>query len=85
VPDIPKCANHLQGSCERSDTYVAGERHNCFVIQCRTCKGINIWPFDKEEKLGKYNAFLKHQAAREAQRKHESSRPAFSLPTSGEN
>ena len=84
MPEIPKCANHLQGSCERSDTFVEAERQDCFVIKCRTCKGVNIWPFDKREKRGKFEAFLKHQAAREAQRKHESSRPGYSFLKSGE-
>lgn len=81
MPQIPQCANHLQGSCERSDTYVEAERNNCFVIRCRTCKGVNVWPFDKEENLGRYTAFLKHQAAREAQVRYESSRPAYSFPS----
>ena len=78
---VPVCANHLEGVCPRSDTFVEGERHNCFVIKCRTCKGVNIFPREKEENRGRYDAFLKHRAAREAQVRHESSRPEFSLPT----
>jgi hypothetical protein len=81
MPQVPPCANHLEGVCPRSDTYVEGERHECFVIKCRTCKGINIFPREKEEARGKFDAFMKHQAAREAQVKYESSRSAYSLPT----
>jgi hypothetical protein len=81
VPDIPRCANNLQGVCPRSQTFVEAERHNCFVIKCKTCGGINIFPREEEENRGRYDAFLRRQAARTAQEKYESSRPDFSFPT----
>ena len=65
MPDIPKCGNFLAGSCERSDTYVEAERHDAFVIRCRTCKGVNIWPHDQSERAARYQAFLKRKADEE--------------------
>jgi hypothetical protein len=59
--DAPPCANALAGSCERSDTFVEAERNDCFVIRCRTCQGINVWPCDKSENKGKYESELKRQ------------------------
>jgi hypothetical protein len=84
VPQLPTCGNFLAGTCERSDVYLSKETDGQFVISCRTCKSHNVWPKEKDENAGKYDAFLKHKAAREAQVRFESSRPEFSLPTSGE-
>jgi hypothetical protein len=78
MPELPTCGNFLAGTCERSAVYVSKETDTAFVIACKTCKSVNIWPKEKEEGKGKYDAFMKHQAAREAQRSYESSRPAFS-------
>ena len=81
MPQVPRCANNLEGVCPRSDTFVESERLNCFIIKCRTCRGINIFPKENEENAGRYQAFLKAQAARTAQYNYESSRPEFSLPS----
>lgn len=63
--------------------FVSKETDSAFVITCRTCKSVNVWPKDRDENLGRYENHMKHVAAREAQRKYESSRPAYLLPTSG--
>jgi hypothetical protein len=63
---------------------VSKETDGAFVIRCRTCKSINVWPKDRDENAGKFQAFLKHKAAREAQVSHESSRPSFSFADRGE-
>ena len=81
MPRIPECANYLEGTCERSDTCVSKETDSAFVIYCRTCKSVNVFPKDKDENKGKYDAFLKFQAARTAQERYESLRPGYSLPT----
>jgi hypothetical protein len=67
--EIPKCANNLAGTCERSDTIVEAEKQNCFVIRCRTCKGINIWPRDDQERHDKYQGFLMKMAKQEQKNK----------------
>ena len=59
--DIPRCPNNIDGSCARSDTYVEKEGDSFFTIRCRTCGGINVWPKDKDEQRGRYDAFLKKQ------------------------
>ncbi len=84
MPQLPTCGNFLAGTCEKSDVYVSKETDSAFVIYCRTCKSANIWPKEKDEAKGRYEAFLKFQGARQAQHVYESSRPAFSLPTSGD-
>jgi hypothetical protein len=61
--EIPRCPNNLEGSCERSDTFVEKEGDDFFTIRCRTCNGINVWPKDKDEQRGRYDAFLKRQLA----------------------
>ena len=78
--NLPTCGNYTAGTCERSDVYVSRETDTAFVIGCRTCKSIAIWPKEKHEAAGKYEAFLKHKAARSAQEQFQLSRPAFSLP-----
>jgi hypothetical protein len=81
---LPTCGNFLAGTCERSDVYVSKETDTAFVIACRTCASVNVWPKDKNESAGKYEAYLRHQAAREAQYQYDSSRPAYSFLTSGD-
>lgn len=83
--ELPPCGNALAGTCERSDVYISKETDGQFVFTCRTCKSINVWPKEKDEKAGRYQSFLKHQAARTAQERYESLRKSFSLPTIGEN
>jgi hypothetical protein len=84
MPELPTCGNFLAGTCERSDVYVSKETDGNFVIACRTCKSINVWPKEKDEGKGKYEAFLKHQAARTAQERYESLRRSYSLPAIGD-
>ena len=64
--------------------FVSKETDSVFVLTCRTCNSINVFPKDRDENLGRYQNHLKHVAAREAQQKYESSRPAYSFRTSGE-
>jgi len=83
MPELPICGNFLAGTCERSSVYVSKETDTAFTIACRTCKSVNIWPKEKEEGKGRYDAYLKHMAARTAQVRYESSRPEYSLPSEG--
>ena len=83
MAELPRCGNNIAGTCERSDVFVSRETDTAFVLTCRTCKSINVWPKDKDENLGRYEAHMKRVAAREAQERYESSRPAYSFPTSG--
>ena len=80
MPDIPECMNAKQGSCPRSDVYISKETDGEFVFTCRTCRSINVWPKSVNENAGRYQSFLKHKAAREAQERYESMRKSFSLP-----
>jgi hypothetical protein len=57
----PECANAKEGLCARSDTYVANETDTAFVIRCKTCSGINVWPKDNSENLGRYEAGLQQE------------------------
>jgi hypothetical protein len=76
----PVCANFLNHSCERSDTYVERETEHSYTIRCRTCRGINVWPKDRSENYARYNAFLTRQAE-EAQRLREWEQlPKWSIP-----
>ena len=57
---VPKCANWLQGTCERSDTVVAETRNGqAYVILCRTCKSINVWSRSKVKGQAREQARLK--------------------------
>lgn len=80
MPALPTCGNFLAGTCERSDVYLSRETDSAYVLTCRTCKSINVWPRDRDENLGRYEAHMKKVAARQAQHDYESSRPAYSLP-----
>lgn len=84
MAELPTCGNFLAGTCERNTVYVSKETDTAFVITCRTCGGINVWPKKNDEQKGRYEAFLKHQAARTAQERYESLRKSYSLPTIGE-
>jgi hypothetical protein len=77
--NVPGCANAAQGSCPRSNTFVSKETDEVFVITCRNCGGLNVFPKSVNENAGRYQAFLKFKAARQAQHQHESSRPEFSF------
>jgi hypothetical protein len=79
VPNLPTCGNFLSGTCERSDVFVSRETNSVFVLTCRTCKSINVFPKDRDESLARYENYMKHVRAREAQQKYESSRPAYSF------
>jgi hypothetical protein len=78
MPEIPSCPNAKEGTCPRSDTFVEGERHNCFVIRCRTCKSINVWPFDNEDNKGRYEAFLRRKMEQEAKVRAAGQRTIYS-------
>lgn len=75
--DLPACGNFVAGTCERNEVVIARETDEGFVIYCKCCQSSAFWPKDKAEERGKYESYLKHRAAREAQVKHEGSRPAF--------
>lgn len=66
--------------CPQSAVYIAKETDDGFLFVCRTCDCRNFWPKDKAEDAGKYEASLKHKAAREAQERYNRSRPGFSIP-----
>ena len=78
MPELPKCQNFVEGTCERSDVYISKETDDAFVFACRTCKSINVWPKSKAEGAGKYESFLKHKAAREAQERAERMKRVYS-------
>lgn len=80
VPNLPTCGNFLAGSCERSDVVLSKETDSAYVLTCRTCASINVFPKDRNEDAGRYQAYLKKVAAREAQVRYEGSRPEYSLP-----
>jgi len=79
MPNIPKCANALEGICPKSDTYISKERDDCFVITCRTCRCINIWPKPKEEKMGRYEAGLKREAIKNEKEEFFARKRAYSV------
>jgi hypothetical protein len=68
--DIPQCANNQEGThlCARSDTFIEREKDDAFVIRCRTCKGLNIWPKSRDENRGRYEAKMRQA---DLQRKQE--------------
>ena len=84
MPELPVCGNYTAGTCERSSVYLSKETDHGFVITCRTCKSISVWPKEKEEGAGRYQAWLKHMVARTAQARYESSRPDYSFADHGE-
>jgi hypothetical protein len=57
--ELPTCGNFLSHTCARSDVFVSKETDTVFVITCRTCKGVNVWPKDPAEKAARYQAYLK--------------------------
>ena len=79
--NIPSCFNATEGICPRSATFVEGEREidgkKYFVIRCRTCNGINIFPHEAAEKCGRLAAELKKHADITAQRKALESRTKY--------
>lgn len=79
MPNFPPCPNHIEGTCPRSDIYIEKEGDSFFTFRCRTCKSSNVFPKEKDENAGRYQSWLKHQAARTAQYNYESSRPEYSF------
>jgi len=46
--EVPKCANFLEGKCERSDTVVGETKDGrAYVVFCRTCKLVHGWSRSK--------------------------------------
>lgn len=76
MPELPPCP---EPTCERSDVVVE-ERNGCFVFRCRTCNCVNVFPFEKEEKRGRYHAYLQQRAREEAEYEKGYSRRAYSIP-----
>jgi len=80
MPDAPPCPNALERRCAKSDTYVEAEKPDAFVIRCRTCGGRNIWPLDRVEKRGKYEAELKRQLLQRQKEEFFRRQKTYSLP-----
>ncbi len=81
--ELPTCGNFLAGSCERSSVYVSKETDNAFVITCKTCSGINVFPKDRDENHAKYQIFLKKQADMEQRRRAIERAPAYNFSPAG--
>lgn len=80
---LPPCPNFREGSCPQSNVYVAKETDNAFVLACRTCDGVNVWPKDRDERSAKYQAFLKQRFDMEERRRAAERAPAFSFTSAG--
>jgi hypothetical protein len=81
--ELPPCPNYREGSCERSDVIVSKETDNAFVIYCKTCKSINVFPKDRDEKSAKYQLFLKKQADMEERRRAAERSIGYSFTPAG--
>lgn len=79
MPDVPICANFVERTCERSDTYVSKETDSVFVITCRTCKAISVWPKTPVENRAKYENFLHQQAQQRERIEAESRQRLYSI------
>jgi hypothetical protein len=78
LPELPPCPNFTEGRCPQSAVYIAKESDDGFLFVCRTCSCRNFWPKEKAEGAGRYDAALKHKAAREAQERHERMKRVYS-------
>lgn len=78
---LPPCPNFLERSCAQSEVFVAKETEDAFVLACRTCKGINVWPKDKAENKGRYEAGLARQAQSASEEKIRGLAPLYSIPS----
>jgi hypothetical protein len=81
--NLPTCPNFLEGSCPRSEVCVSKETDNAFVITCRTCSCVNVFPKDRDERAAKYQVFLKKQADMEQRRQAMERAPAYSISSAG--
>lgn len=81
--NVPVCAEFLEKRCPMSNTCVAQETDQVYVILCRTCGSKNIWPKDREEKHAKYQAFLKQQHDNYQQAEAMKRAPAYSISSRG--
>lgn len=81
MPDAPACPNFLERvGCAMSNTFVARETDDSFVIKCRTCGGLNIWPKKNADAKGKYEADLKRQLLERQKEEHFRRTRQYSLP-----
>lgn len=81
MPDAPPCPNFVErAGCAMSNTFVARETDDSFVIKCRTCGGLNIFPKSRAEKAGKYEADLKRQLLKQQAEDHFRRQREYSLP-----
>jgi hypothetical protein len=78
--NAPPCPNFPRDGCSQSNTFVSRETDDAYVIQCRTCKAINVWPKDKAEKAGKYEADLKRQLLKNQAEEQFRRKRQYSLP-----
>ena len=63
--NLPPCPNFTEGRCPRSDVIIEREGDSFFTFRCKTCGTINVYPKDKDEDAGRYQAGLKREALRQ--------------------
>jgi len=77
--NLPPCPNATEGRCPRSDVYVAKEGDEFFTFRCRTCGTINVYPKEKDEKRGRYEAGLKREAIKNEKEEFFARKRAYSV------
>ncbi len=78
MPELPQCPNFKEGTCPRSDVIIEREGDTFFTFRCRTCKAVNVWPKERDEQAGKYQAFLKQKALQQQQEEALKRKKAYS-------
>lgn len=81
MPELPPCGNFKSGTCERNEVHISRETDDAFVIHCRCCNSFAVWPKEKPENAGRYQAFLKKQAQLESEEKIRGLAPLYSIPS----
>lgn len=79
--ELPPCPNFKEGSCPQSEVFVMRETDDAYILACRGCRSVNVWPKDKAENLGRYEAFLKQQAQKASEEKIKGMAPLYSIPS----
>lgn len=78
---LPPCPNFKAGSCPQSEVFVMRETDDAYILACKGCRSVNVWPKDKAERRGRYEAFLSKEAQKQSEEKIRGLAPLYSIPS----
>ena len=82
--ELPSCPNHRDGTCERSDIILLGEREHAWLMHCKTCQLFWAISKDRTRQAARHENRMKRiREATEAERARAAQSVRFMAPRSG--